>query len=49
MRDDGITPWRGPREKHTLFYQVLIDDFSKSESIVADLTVVTDINKLFLL
>ena len=54
MRDDGITPWRGPREKHPLFYQVLIDAFSKSEGIVADLTVATGINyfsfalKLFL-
>jgi hypothetical protein len=43
MRDDGITPWRGPREKHPLFYQVLIDAFSKSEGIVADLTVATGI------
>jgi hypothetical protein len=22
MRDDNITPWKGPREKHPLFYQV---------------------------
>jgi hypothetical protein len=43
MRDDGITPWRGPREKHPLFYQILIDVFSKSEGIVADLTVATGI------
>jgi hypothetical protein len=41
MRDDGITPWRGPREKHPLFYHVLIGAFSKSEGIVADLTVAT--------
>ena len=55
MRVDGITPWRGPREKHLLFYQVLIDAFSKCEGIVADLIVATCINyfvfalKLFLM
>jgi hypothetical protein len=43
LRDDGITPWKGPREKHLLFYHVLIDAFSKSEGIVADLTVATGI------
>jgi hypothetical protein len=46
MRDDGITPWRGPREKHPLFYQVLIGVFSKSEGIVADLTIVTGIKNV---
>jgi hypothetical protein len=55
MRDDGITPWRGPRKKHSLFYQILIDVFLKSEGIVADLTVVKGIKnfvfalKLFLI
>lgn len=37
MRDDGITPWRGPQVKHPLLLQVLIDIFSKIEDIVADL------------
>jgi hypothetical protein len=45
MRDDGYTPWRGPRERHPLFYQVLINIFSKSKGIVADLTVVTSLKK----
>jgi hypothetical protein len=55
MRDDGITPWRGPREKHPLFYHILIDAFSKFKSIVTDLTVATCIKyfvfalKLFLM
>jgi hypothetical protein len=40
MRDDDITPWRGPQERIALFYQVLIDVFSKSKGIVADLIVV---------
>ena len=47
MRDDGITPWRGPRQKHPLFYQVLIDVLSKSEHIVADLSTSTCINIFF--
>ena len=25
MRDDGVTPWNGPQEKHSSFFQVLID------------------------
>ena len=41
MRDDGILPWRGPRDKHPLFYQIMIDAFSKSKGIVADLTATT--------
>ena len=49
MRDDGITPWRGPRQKHPLFYQVLIDVLSKSEHIVADLSTSTCINIFFCL
>jgi hypothetical protein len=24
MRDDGITPWKGPQERHPLFYQTLL-------------------------
>ena len=48
VRDDDITPWRGPRENHPLFFQVLIDVFSKSNSIDAYLIVVTCINHFFL-
>ena len=54
MRDGGITPQRGPREKLPIFYQHLIDAFSKFEGIVAVLIVATGINyfvftlKLFL-
>ena len=48
MRDVGITPWRGSQEKHPLFFQVLIDAFSKPEGIVADLTAPTCINSFFL-
>jgi hypothetical protein len=49
MRNDGITPWKGPRERHPLFYQVLINAFSKSNGIVADLSVVTCIKNVFAL
>ena len=49
MKDDGVTPWRGPREKHPLFFQCLIDAFTKPEGIVADLTAGTSIKILFLL
>ena len=44
MRDDGVISWRGPQEKHSLFFSILIDDFSKPEGIVANLTVSTCIN-----
>ena len=43
MRDDSITPWRGPQEKHPLFFQCLINAFSKSKGIVANLTASTGI------
>jgi hypothetical protein len=36
----------GLRERHPLFYQVLIDAFSKSEGIVAVLSVVTGIKNI---
>jgi hypothetical protein len=49
MKDDDVTPWRGPREKHSLFLQCLIDAFTKPEGIVADLTADTGIIILFLL
>ena len=27
MRDDGLIPWRGQREKYPMFFQILIDVF----------------------
>jgi hypothetical protein len=45
MRDDCITPWRGPREKHPLFFRVLIDALSNPEGIVTNLTAATSINQ----
>ena len=34
MRDE--VPWRGPREKHQSFYQMLIEAFTKEGNIVMD-------------
>ena len=44
MGDDDATPWRGPREKHSLFFQVLLDALSKPKGIVVDLTTSIGIN-----
>jgi len=49
IRDDDITSWRGLQKKHPLFFQSLIDAFSKPDNIVADLNADTCINILFLL
>ena len=32
----GNTPWRGPREKHQSFYQMLIEAFTKEGDVVMD-------------
>ena len=32
----GDAPWRGPREKHQSFYQMLIETFTKEVDIVMD-------------
>ena len=47
IRDDDITPWRGLRKKHPLFLQCLIDVFSKTEGIIADLTASTGLKPFF--
>jgi hypothetical protein len=44
MTDDGITPWRGPWEKYSLLFQILIGVLSKSKDIVVDLIASTNIN-----
>lgn len=31
MRYDGFTPWRGPQQKHSLFFQVLINALLEPE------------------
>ena len=49
IRDDGVTPWRGSREKHPLYFQVLINAFTKPEGIVADLTASTCLNSFIFL
>ena len=36
MRDDGVTPWKGPQEKHSLFFRVLIDVLSKLMKMILD-------------
>ena len=38
----GDAPWRGPREKHQSFYQMLIEAFIKEEDIVMDWQASTD-------
>lgn len=43
MRDNGLTPWRGPQEKQSLFIQVLVDALSKLKGIVANLIAFTNI------
>ena len=48
MRDDGVTPWKGPREKHPLFFQVLINDLSKSKGTFANVIAYTSIKKFTL-
>lgn len=45
MRDESVTPWRGPWEKLLLFFWVSIDVLSKSEGIVVDLTTFIDIDQ----
>ena len=41
MRDDGVTVWKGPQEKHTFFFKVLIDALLKLEGIITNLTTST--------
>ena len=36
MRDDDVTPWKGPQEKHLLSFQVLIDVLSKLVKMISD-------------
>ena len=44
MHIDGITPWRGAREKTSIFMQMLIEACSAPGSRIVDLTVGTGIN-----
>jgi hypothetical protein len=49
MKNDGISFWKGSREKHSFFFQVFIAALPKHEDIVAHLVVVTCLNQFFLL
>ena len=44
MHPDGVTPWRGAREKTSIFMQMLIEACSAPGSRIVDLTVGTGIN-----
>ena len=44
MHSDGVTPWRGAREKTSIFMQMLIEACSAPGSRIVDLTVGTCIN-----
>ena len=44
MQHDGVTPWRGAREKTSIFMQMLIEACSTPGSRIVDLTVGTCTN-----